>query len=109
WETLDSFMQHDVQELCRVLLDNVENKMKGTCVEGTIPKLFRGKMVSYIQCKHVDYRSERIEDYYDIQLSIKGKKNIFESFKDYVATEQLDGDNKYDAGEHGLQVRLHTD
>lgn len=74
WETLDSFMQHDVQELCRVvscftlavmnvgvfkhmqtesfllvcvlqLLDNVENKMKGTCVEGTIPKLFRGKMV----------------------------------------------------------------
>lgn len=32
---------------------------------------------------------------------------VFESFKDYVATEQLDGDNKYDAGEHGLQVRLH--
>lgn len=90
---------------------------------------------SYIQCKHVDYRSERIEDYYDIQLSIKGKKNskltahytrftnncvlfscntlvistfsVFESFKDYVATEQLDGDNKYDAGEHGLQVRGH--
>ncbi|MGH0176027.1 UNVERIFIED_CONTAM: hypothetical protein FKN15_077578 [Acipenser sinensis] len=87
----------------RRLLDNVENKMKGTCVEGTIPKLFRGKMVSYIQCKHVDYISERIEDYYDIQLSIKGKKNIFESFQDYVAVEQLDGDNKYDAGEHGLQ------
>lgn len=108
---------------------------------------------SYIQCKHVDYRSERIEDYYDIQLSIKGKKNskcwarhhwmpervgflreagaplpvricnlsnfsspscwnllfaVFESFKDYVATEQLDGDNKYDAGEHGLQVRIQT-
>ncbi|XP_031217985.1 ubiquitin carboxyl-terminal hydrolase 7 isoform X2 [Mastomys coucha] len=103
WETLDSFMQHDVQELCRVLLDNVENKMKGTCVEGTIPKLFRGKMVSYIQCKDVDYRSDRREDYYDIQLSIKGKKNIFESFVDYVAVEQLDGDNKYDAGEHGLQ------
>lgn len=34
---------------------------------------------------------------------------VFESFKDYVAVEQLDGDNKYDAGEHGLQVRgLHT-
>jgi hypothetical protein len=24
-------------------------------------------------------------------------------FQDYVATETLDGDNKYDAGEHGLQ------
>lgn len=45
WETLDSFMQHDVQELCRVLLDNMESKMKGTCVEGTIPRLFEGKMI----------------------------------------------------------------
>ena len=33
WESLDSFMQHDVQELCRVLLDNLESKMKGTGVE----------------------------------------------------------------------------
>lgn len=29
----------------------------------------------YIQCKDVDYRFDRREDYYDIQLSIKGKKN----------------------------------
>lgn len=27
------------------LLDKLENKMKGTCVEGTIPKLFEGKMI----------------------------------------------------------------
>uniref|UniRef100_A0A2R9A546 Ubiquitin carboxyl-terminal hydrolase 7 n=1 Tax=Pan paniscus TaxID=9597 RepID=A0A2R9A546_PANPA len=80
WEILDSFMQHDAQQLCGVLLDNVEKKVKGTCVEG--------KMVSYIQHKEVDYRSDRREDYYDIQLSIEGKKNIFESFVDYMAEEQ---------------------
>lgn len=45
WETLDSFMQHDVQEFLRVLLDNLESKMKCTSVEGTIPKLFEGKMI----------------------------------------------------------------
>lgn len=28
---------------------------------------------------------------------------VDESFKDYVATETLEGENKYDAGEHGLQ------
>ena len=33
------------------------------------------RLQSYIQCKEVDYRSDRREDYYDIQLSIKGKKN----------------------------------
>ncbi|XP_065341533.1 ubiquitin carboxyl-terminal hydrolase 7 isoform X2 [Cloeon dipterum] len=103
WETLDSFMQHDVQEFLRVLLDKLESKMKGTCVEGTVPKLFEGKMVSYIHCKNVEYKSTRHETYYDIQLNIKGKKNIDESFKDYITTEVLDGENKYDAGDHGLQ------
>lgn len=103
WETLDSFMQHDVQEFLRVLLDKLEMKMKGTIVEGSIPRLFEGKMVSYIRCKNVDYTSSRIESFYDIQLNIKGKKNIHESFEDYIKTENLDGDNKYDAGTHGLQ------
>ncbi|CAH2236828.1 jg8579 [Pararge aegeria aegeria] len=103
WETLDSFMQHDVQEFLRVLLDKLESKMKGTCVEGTVPRLFEGKMTSYIKCKNVNVSSTRVETFYDIQLNIKGKKNIDESFKDYINTETLDGENKYDAGEHGLQ------
>lgn len=105
--------------------------MKGTCVEGTVPKLFEGKMTSYIKCKNVDCSSTRLETFYDIQLNIKGKKNstlifnilcgfyyivlilnltcfylsfvVDESFKDYICTETLEGDNKYDAGEHGFQ------
>ncbi|XP_033118944.1 ubiquitin carboxyl-terminal hydrolase 7-like [Anneissia japonica] len=103
WETLDSFMQHDVQELCRVLLDNMESKMKGTCVEGVMPKLFEGRMSSYIMCKHVDYVSTRIESFYDIQMNIKGMKDVYESFHDYIAKENMEGENKYDAGEYGLQ------
>lgn len=103
WETLDSFMQHDVQEFCRVLLDNIESKMKSTCVEGIIPEVFEGKMISYIKCKHINYESIRSEPFYDIQLNIKGKKNVYESFKDYIATEKLEGENKYDAGDNGLQ------
>jgi ubiquitin carboxyl-terminal hydrolase 7 len=34
WDSIDSFLQHDVQEFCRVLLDNLENKMKNTKVWG---------------------------------------------------------------------------
>jgi hypothetical protein len=37
-------MQQDVQELNRVLCDKLEDKMKGTCVEGTIARLFEGKV-----------------------------------------------------------------
>ena len=59
----------------RQLLDKLESKMKGTCVEGVIPKLFEGKTISYCRCKHVDYQSSLTETYYDIQLNIKDKKN----------------------------------
>ena len=31
---------------------------------------------------------------------------MLESFEDYVSVETLDGENKYDAGDHGLQVGI---
>ena len=43
--------------------------------QGTIPKLFEGKMESYVRCTSVDYRSCREEPFFDIQLNVKGKKN----------------------------------
>ncbi|KZT28449.1 cysteine proteinase [Neolentinus lepideus HHB14362 ss-1] len=103
WKSLDSFLQHDVQEFNRVLQDKLESKMKGTKAEGAIAKLTLGKMKSYIKCVNVDYESSRIEEFSDIQLNVKGMKNLYESFKDYVAVETLDGDNKYQAEGHGLQ------
>lgn len=103
WESLDSFMQHDVQELCRVLLDNLESKMKGTSVEGTITHLLEGKMISYIKCKNVDYNSKREESYYDISLPVRNNSSIIESFEEYIKPDLLEGDNKFDAGQHGLQ------
>ncbi|KAJ3199966.1 hypothetical protein HDU82_009297 [Entophlyctis luteolus] len=105
WDTIDSFMQHDVQEFNRVLQDNLESKMKGTKAEGAISRLFVGKYKSYIKCINVPYESSRIEDFYDIQLNVKGFKNLEESFVDYINVETLDGENKYMAGEgYGLQA-----
>ncbi|EDV95916.1 ubiquitin carboxyl-terminal hydrolase 7 [Drosophila grimshawi] len=103
WQTIDMLMQQDVQEFLRVFLEKLESKMRGTCLEGTIPALFEGEMSSYIKCKNIDFNSTRYETFYDIQLNIKDMKNIYESFQYYVASEALEGDNKYDAGVHGLQ------
>lgn len=84
WKSLDSFLQHDVQEFNRVLQDKLESKMKvrgpvlhhfsqvvelnnfvsqGTRAEGAIAKLFVGKMKSYIKCVNVNYESSRIEEF----------------------------------------------
>ncbi|KAF8350768.1 hypothetical protein F5887DRAFT_1210069 [Amanita rubescens] len=103
WKSLDSFLQHDVQEFNRVLQDKLESKMKATKAEGAIAKLFVGKMKSYIKCVNVDYESSRSEEFNDIQLNVKGMKNLLESFRDYVAVEMLEGENKYHAEGYGLQ------
>ncbi|KAJ7960361.1 ubiquitin carboxyl-terminal hydrolase 12 [Quillaja saponaria] len=82
WDTYDSFMQHDVQELNRVLCEKLEDKMKGTVVEGTIQKK---------------------ESFYDLQLDVKGCCDVYASFDKYVEVERLEGDNRYHAEQYGLQ------
>ena len=66
WDNSDAFTQHDVQELNRVLCDNLEGKMKNTCSEGTIERLFKGKICSFISCTEIDYTSKRVEDFYGL-------------------------------------------
>lgn len=72
WSAHDAFIQHDVQELNRVLCDRLEEKMKGTAVDGTIKELFAGKTRPTTRCVHVDYASSREEEFYDVQLDVKG-------------------------------------
>ncbi|PWA85934.1 MATH-like protein [Artemisia annua] len=103
WDSYESFMQHDVQELNRVLCEKLEDKMKGTVVEGTIQKLFEGHHMNYIECINVDFKSTRKESYYDLQLDVKGCRDVYASFDKYVEVERLEGDNKYHAEDHGLQ------
>ena len=39
----------------------------------------------------------------DIQLNVKGMKNLEAAFKDYIAVETLEGENRYHAEGYGLQ------
>ncbi|KAJ2612663.1 ubiquitin-specific protease ubp15 [Coemansia sp. RSA 1365] len=103
WDTVESFMQHDVQEFNRVLQDNLETKMKGTEADGAVARLFEGKMKSYIRCVNVDYESSRVENYYDISLNVKGCATLRDSFANYCEVETLEGENKYQAEGYGLQ------
>ncbi|KAI0527012.1 hypothetical protein KFK09_002608 [Dendrobium nobile] len=103
WDMYDSFMQHDVQELNRVLCEKLEDKMKGTVVEGAIQQLFEGHHMNFIECINVDYKSSRKESFYDLQLDVKGCKDVYASFDKYVEVERLEGDNKYHAEQYGLQ------
>lgn len=103
WSSADAFTQHDCQEFARILEDKLEERMKGTAAEGTIPKLLKGSMKSFIRCLDIPYESSREEEFYDLQLSVKGLPDLEASFKDYISVETLDGDNKYSVDGKGLQ------
>lgn len=103
WGDADTFTQHDVHEFCRVLMDNIERKLKGTELENSIANLFRGKFRSYIRCKKVNYESSHDEEYYDLQMVVKGCKDLQASFATYTEKEILDGDNQYQTDKYGKQ------
>jgi ubiquitin carboxyl-terminal hydrolase 7 len=103
WDAKQIFAQQDVQELSRKLMESLEEKMKGTQAENALAKMFVGKMRTYIDCINVKYTSSRVEDYWDIQLNVRGMGNLEASFRDYISVETLEGDNKYFAEGYGLQ------
>lgn len=132
WDIYDSFVQHDAQEFERILLDGLETgmkeaeKTKRTDVPMTsnqdqmqldqtnrklhdgplqeqLKRLFCGQVESYIKCVNVDYESSRKEEFWDLQLNVKGCKNLRASFENLIAVEMMDGDNQYRAEGHGLQ------
>ncbi|CAG8473953.1 35423_t:CDS:10, partial [Racocetra persica] len=104
-DSVDDYIQYDVQEFDRMLLDCLENKMKNTYADGAISKLFAGEMKNYVRCINVDYESSCIEDYYgNIQLEVKGCKTLNDSFLKYIREESCEGNNKYQTETYGLQI-----
>jgi ubiquitin carboxyl-terminal hydrolase 7 len=106
WDDFESYHQHDATEFNRVLIDTLETKMKGTAVEGTMEKLFRGEFINYIECVHVKFASNRPEFFYDLQLPVEGCKTVYDSFRSYVMPERMEGQNKYQAEGFGLQEAI---
>lgn len=103
WGDLETIMMHDVQEFNRVLLDNLEKKMKGTDLQNSISDLFRGRFRSYIRCINVNYESSNIEEFYDLSLVVKDVSSLEESFEKYVEVERLCDDNQYETPNDGKQ------
>ncbi|KAF6001042.1 hypothetical protein F1559_001836 [Cyanidiococcus yangmingshanensis] len=103
WTDADAFTQHDAQELNRLLCDTLEERMKGTPLEGTIARLFQGQAKRFIKCMHVNFESAHDECFYDLSLNVKGCNDLYDSFRKYIEVETLEGENKYYADGFGLQ------
>lgn len=103
WSRYDAYVQHDVQELARMLIEKIEDSISSKKKQGNgaseniISKLFRGEFENYISCLHVDYTSRRCEYFYDLQLTVT--KSVYHSLKQFMGPDLLAGENKYYAND----------
>ena len=95
WTSDYAFQQNDIQEFIRLLISNLEDKMKGTSQDGEVAALFKGKLNHYIRCINVDYSTSQQEDFYDISVVVKGKNSLEESLSSFIEDELLNGNNQY--------------
>ncbi|XP_015193746.1 ubiquitin carboxyl-terminal hydrolase 47 isoform X2 [Lepisosteus oculatus] len=101
WDSSEAWQQHDVQELCRVMFDALEQKWKQTEQADLINQLYQGKLKDYVRCLECGYESWRIDTYLDIPLVIRpyGSNQAFgsveEALQAFIQPETLDGPNQY--------------
>lgn len=89
WQNEQVFIQHDLQELNRVLCEKIEDFMtfKMRKDDYSMQNLYGGKLLNYIKCTNCNRISTRAEEFYDIPLSVKRMASIEESLTEFTKTE----------------------
>ncbi|XP_057671617.1 ubiquitin carboxyl-terminal hydrolase 47 [Diorhabda carinulata] len=101
WQDRDAWHQHDIQELCRVMFDALEQKFKDTKQANLINDLYEGKMLDYVKCLECDTDKSREDTFLDIPLPVRPFGNavaynsVEEALRAFVQPEILDGNNQY--------------
>uniref|UniRef100_UPI00358FDFB7 ubiquitin carboxyl-terminal hydrolase 47 isoform X2 n=1 Tax=Myxine glutinosa TaxID=7769 RepID=UPI00358FDFB7 len=113
WDSSEAWQQHDVQELCRVMFDALEQKWKNTEQADLINQLYQGKLKDYVRCLDCGYESSRLDTYLDIPLAIRpfGSNQAYcsveEALQAFVQPETLDGINQYYCEHCGKKCDAH--
>ncbi|RDX67238.1 Ubiquitin carboxyl-terminal hydrolase 26 [Mucuna pruriens] len=101
---LDNGVQQDSHEFLTLLLSLLERCLTHSKVPKArtiVQDLFRGS-VSHVttcsQCGRDSEASSKMEDFYELELNVKGLKSLDESLDEYLTVEELNGDNQYFCG-----------
>ncbi|XP_058724797.1 ubiquitin carboxyl-terminal hydrolase 26-like [Vicia villosa] len=98
---LDNEVQQDSHEFMTLLLSLLERCLSCSKISKArtiVQDLFRGS-VSHVttcsQCGRDSEASSKMEDFYELELNVKGLKSLDKSLDDYFTVEELNGDNQY--------------
>ncbi|KAG5393767.1 hypothetical protein IGI04_023730 [Brassica rapa subsp. trilocularis] len=98
---LDNEIQQDTHEFLTLLLSLLERCLSHSAVskaQTIVQHLFRGRVSHVTSCSKCGRDSEassKVEDFYALELNVKGLKSLDDSLSDYLSLEHLNGDNQY--------------
>ncbi|XP_061364323.1 ubiquitin carboxyl-terminal hydrolase 26-like [Gastrolobium bilobum] len=98
---LDNGVQQDSHEFLTLLLSLLERCLSHSKIAKArtiVQDLFRGSVshvTTCMQCGRDSEASSKMEDFYELELNVKGLKSLDESLDDYLTIEELHGDNQY--------------
>ncbi|XP_076242818.1 ubiquitin specific protease 47 isoform X2 [Calliopsis andreniformis] len=101
WDSTEAWQQHDIQELCRVMFDALEQKFKNTEQADLINRLYEGKMIDYVKCLECGTEKSREDTFLDIPLPVRpfgsnvAYNSVEEALRAFVQYEILEGNNQY--------------
>ncbi|KAF7262185.1 hypothetical protein EG68_00488 [Paragonimus skrjabini miyazakii] len=95
WTEDEVCIHQDIQELNRLLFEQIEIALKGTNETNLINDLFRGIQCTRIRCLRCGRISERNDEFHDINLSVMEYDSVEASLTAHTQMERLTGDNQY--------------
>lgn len=101
WDSSEAWQQHDIQELCRVMFDALEQVFKETEQADLIDRLYQGKMIDYVKCLECGREKSREDTFLDIPLPVRpfgssvAYGSVEEALRAFVQPETLEGNNQY--------------
>lgn len=114
WSSSQLMEQHDIQELCRVLFEAIENSFLDI-EENFIKNLYSGETTSAVKCLECGYSSERKDRFLDISLPVRNEfQNIYNSslemaLLNMLKEERLEKENKYHCDHCNKKVFNYSD
>ena len=81
--------QKDAQEFLNLAFDRLENALKGTSRQFLLQSVFGGQTCSQLVCKECGKVKNRLEDFYNLSLTVKDIKGMHESLAKMVEGELI--------------------
>ena len=95
---LNAGEQQDAQEFSKLFLSMLESSLMnsvGPDPKNVIKEQFCGTYAYVTKCSACETTSERLADFYELDLNIRGHKSLDEALQGFLEVEKLEGDNQY--------------